>query len=130
MTDPISDMLTRIRNGLLVNKKDVIVPCSNLKKDISKVLVEEGYLHNVELLEDGIKKNLKVTLRYNSDGKKVITKIERVSKPSRRVYVNKDSIPRISGGMGITVLSTSKGIMTGANARSMGIGGEILCKVI
>lgn len=130
MTDPISDMLTRIRNGLLVNKKNVIIPCSNLKKDISKVLVDEGYLQNVELVEDGIKKNLKVTLRYDDNGVKAITKIQRVSKPSRRVYVNKDSIPRISGGMGISILSTSKGIMTGANARNIGVGGEILCTVI
>lgn len=130
MTDPISDMLTRIRNGLLVNKKDVLIPCSNIKKDISKVLVEEGYLQNVEIVEDGIKKNLKVSLRYDNNGDRAITKIERVSKPSRRVYVNKNSIPRISGGMGIAILSTSKGIMTGTSARGMGIGGEILCTVI
>lgn len=130
MTDPISDMLTRIRNGLLVNKKDVLIPCSNIKKDISEVLVEEGYLQNVEIVEDGVKKNLKVSLRYDDNGDKAITKIERVSKPSRRVYVNKNSIPRISGGMGIAILSTSKGIMTGTNARGMGIGGEILCTVI
>ncbi|NIP30687.1 MAG: 30S ribosomal protein S8 [Candidatus Dadabacteria bacterium] len=130
MTDTIADMLTRIRNALLAGHKEVLIPSSNIKNEIIRVLKEEGYVEGYDFTQDGIKKNIKVKLKYSENGNKAITKIQRVSKPSRRVYVNKNNIPRISGGMGIAILSTSKGIMTGTNARSTGIGGEIICTVV
>lgn len=130
MTDTIADMLTRIRNGLLANHKEVVIPSSNIKTEIARVLKEEGYIADYETIQDGIKKNIKVVLKYTDKGEKAIRTIKRVSKPSRKVYVNKNSIPRISGGMGIAILSTSKGIMTGTNARVSGIGGEVLCTVV
>lgn len=130
MTDTISDMLTRIRNALLANHKEVIIPSSNIKIDIAKVLKEEGYITDFNIIEDGVKKSIKIVLKYGDKGIKAITKIKRVSKPSRKVYVGKNNIPRISGGMGITILSTSKGIMTGTDARTKGIGGEVICTVV
>lgn len=130
MTDTISDMLTRIRNGHLARKKEILIPSSKLKKALSKVLQEEGYIQSVEEIENGIKKDLKIKLKYDQSGMKAISEIKRVSKPSRRVYVNKNSIPRTRSGMGITILSTSRGLMTGTDARTKGIGGEILCTVV
>lgn len=130
MTDTISDMLTRIRNGHMAGKREVLIPSSKMKIAIAKVLQEEGYIQAVEEVADGIKKSLKVQLKYNDSGIKAIRQIKRVSKPSRRVYVNKNSIPRTTSGMGITILSTSRGIMTGTDARTKGIGGEILCTVV
>ena len=129
MTDPIADMLSRIRNAIIAKHKEVIVPHSILKNHIANVLKEEGYLNNVEIIENGIKKDIKIKIKYAGNGTPVINAIKRTSKPSRRVYVNKHHIPRVKAGMGISILSTSKGIMTGTNARKLGVGGEIICTV-
>jgi len=130
MTDPIADMLSRIRNAIIANHNEVEIPHSIIKSHIANVLKEEGYVEEVEDTENGIIKSLKLQLKYTDNGQPVINEIKRVSKPSRRVYVNKHQIPRVKAGMGISILSTSKGIMTGTNARKIGVGGEIICTVI
>ncbi len=130
MTDPIADMLTRIRNAIMAKHKELMVPYSKLKVEIVKLLKEEGYISDFNIIEEGIKKGIRIELKYLDDGTPVITEIKRVSKPGRRVYVRKDQIPRVRAGMGISVLSTSKGIMTGAKARMEGVGGELLCTIV
>ena len=130
MTDPIADMLTRIRNAFMVGHDQVEIPGSVIKGEIARVLAEEGYVESYEITEEGVKKTITVKLKYGPDGKAAVEEIKRISKPSRRVYVGKDDIPRVRGGMGISILSTSSGIMTGVAARSQRIGGEILCTVI
>lgn len=130
MTDPIADMLTRIRNAFMVGHNRVEIPGSIIKGEIARVLTEEGYVESYKITEEGVKKTITIKLKYGPDGKAAIEEIKRISKPSRRVYVDKDNIPRVRGGMGISILSTSSGIMTGVAARSRKIGGEILCTVI
>ena len=130
MTDPIADMLTRIRNAFMAGHDQVRIPGSGIKGEIARVLAEEGYVESYEVTEEGVKKTITIRLKYSSDGKAAIEEIKRISKPSRRVYVGKDDIPRVRGGMGISILSTSSGIMTGVAARNQKIGGEILCTVI
>lgn len=130
MTDPIADMLSRIRNAIIANHEEVEIPHSIIKSHIANVLKDEGYVIEVKNTESGVKKSLKLQLKYTDNGQPVINEIKRVSKPSRRVYVNKNQIPRVKAGMGISILSTSKGIMTGTNARKIGVGGEIICTVI
>ena len=129
MTDPIADMLTRIRNALVARHNSVGVPSSRIKTDIAKVLQEEGYIANYSVLGEGIKKQIKIELKYTPDGESVIKKIERVSRPGRRVYMKKDEIPRIRGGLGISILSTPKGVISGTQARRIGVGGELICTV-
>jgi small subunit ribosomal protein S8 len=129
MTDPIADMLTRIRNAVKAHFDYVDIPASSIKIDISRVLKEEGYINDFKLIEDGIKKTIKIELKYTPAKESIITEIRRVSKPGRRVYVSKKEIPRIRGGLGIYILSTSKGIMTGIHARRSGIGGELICSI-
>lgn len=129
VTDPIADMLTRIRNGIRARHQRVDMPASNLKVGIAAILKEEGYVGAYRTSEEGKKRTLRVTLRYGDGGESVITTIERVSKPGRRVYASTDEIPRVMGGMGITILTTSKGLMTGKKARKAGLGGEVLCNV-
>ncbi len=130
MTDPIADMLSRIRNALLAGHDRVEIPGSGIKTEIVRVLAEEGFIQDYSVAEHGAKKTINVRLKYGADGKAGIDEIKRVSKPSRRVYAGGKDIPRIRGGMGISILSTSKGIMTGVNARAQNIGGEVLCTVI
>jgi small subunit ribosomal protein S8 len=130
MTDPIADMLTRIRNALIAKHKSVIVPSSSIKVEIVSVLRDEGYIMDYKLIEDGLKKMISIELKYTDDYISVIREIRRVSKPGRRIYVKKDEIPRVMGGLGISILSTSKGIVTGLKARSSGVGGEIICTVV
>lgn len=130
MTDPIADMLTRIRNAFIAGHNHVEIPGSVIKGEIARVLTEEGYVESYKITEEGVKKTINIRLKYGPDGKAAIDEIKRISKPSRRVYVGKDDIPRVRGGMGISILSTSGGIMTGVAARSEKIGGEILCTVI
>ena len=130
MTDPIADMLTRIRNAFMVGHNRVEIPGSTIKGEIARVLTEEGYVESYKITEEGVKKTITIKLKYGLGGKAAIEEIKRISKPSRRVYVGKDNIPRVRGGMGISILSTSNGIMTGIAARSKRIGGEILCTVI
>ncbi len=134
INDPIADMLTRIRNGLMSNHTVVAMPSSNLKAEIARILREEGYIEGYEVAEDNkpSHKTLRVRLKYVGERRTkrpVITEIRRVSKPGRRVYTQKREIPWVLSGMGISILSTPKGVMTGQSARKNGVGGEILCKV-
>jgi len=134
INDPIADMLTRIRNGLMSNHTVVAMPSSNLKAEIARILREEGYIEDYEVAEDKkpSHKTLRVRLKYVGERRTkrpVITEIRRVSKPGRRVYTQKREIPWVLSGMGISILSTPKGVMTGQSARKNGVGGEILCKV-
>jgi len=122
-------MLTRVRNALTAGKLEVIVPKSNIKIEIARILKEEGYVANYRVATDNNKKTLKVYLKYRPDNRPVITRLTRVSKPGRRVYVDAQRIPRVIGGMGVSVLTTSKGVMTGRQAKGLGIGGEVLCTV-
>ena len=129
ITDPIADMLTRIRNAMSSRHPKVDVPGSKLKVEIARILKEEGYILNFKLAEEGVKKVIKIYLKYTPGNEPVISKIERVSRPGCRVYVGSTDIPRILGGMGINILTTPKGVMTGSQARKQGLGGEILCQI-
>ena len=129
-TDPIADMLTRIRNGLRARHQRVEMPASKLKVEIARILKEEGYITNYKASEEGKKKVLRVFLRYGTNGESVISSLERVSKPGRRVYVAAREVPRVMGGLGVSILTTPRGVMTGKSARKAGIGGEVLCSVV
>lgn len=129
MTDPIADMLTRIRNGMSVKKRWVDVPTSNMKKRIAFVLREERYIDNFMFIENGVHSSIRIFLKYDYRENAVITAITRVSTPGRRVYVASDKIPRVLDGLGISILSTSKGVISNKAAKRLGVGGEILCKV-
>lgn len=129
VTDPIADMLTRIRNGIRARHQRVDMPASSVKVGIAAILKEEGYIGGYKTSEEGKKRLLRVTLRYGADGENTISTIERVSKPGRRVYASVNEIPYVMGGMGITILTTPKGLMTGKKARKAGLGGEVLCNV-
>ncbi|MDD9879529.1 MAG: 30S ribosomal protein S8 [Candidatus Marinimicrobia bacterium] len=129
MTDPIADMLTRIRNGMAVDKRFVDIPSSNLKKRIAFVLKEEKYIEDFMFVQNGVKASIRVFLKYDHKGGAVISGIERVSKPGRRVYVGGHEIPRVLDGLGISILSTSRGVVSNKAAKRMGIGGEVLCNI-
>jgi small subunit ribosomal protein S8 len=134
MTDPIADMLTRIRNSMMSGQAMTAMPCSKIKVEIAKILKDEGYLENYEVAdsENLSVKTLRLKIKYfgeRRERKPVITGIERVSRPGRRVYTKKQDIPWVLSGIGVAILSTPKGIMTGQRARQLGVGGEILCKV-
>jgi len=129
MTDPVADFLTRIRNGNMVMHESVEVPSSRLKLGIAEILKLEGYIKDYEYIEDGKQGIIRVYLKYGPSKKKVITGIKRISKPGLRVYVKKDEIPRVLGGLGTAVISTSKGLMTDKNARREGLGGEVICYI-
>jgi small subunit ribosomal protein S8 len=129
MTDVIADMLTRIRNANDAGHPEVIIPCSNIKKEIARTLKEEGYIQDFEILEDNKQGNIKIYLKYGPNKKKVITGIKRISKPGLRIYAGKDEIPKVMGGLGTVIMSTSKGIMTDKQARKEKIGGEVICYV-
>ncbi len=129
VSDPVADMLTRIRNGLSARHQRVDMPSSKLKIEIARVLKEEGYVSNYKVAEEGKKKTLRVFLRYRTDGLGVISKLDRVSKPGRRVYVAAREVPRVLGGLGVNILTTPQGVMTGKAARRAKVGGEILCNV-
>ncbi len=129
MTDPIADMLTRIRNGNMVNHENVDVPGSREKLAIARILKDEGFVRDCQWIDDGKQGVIRVYLKYGPAREKVITGLRRISKPGLRVYVKKDQLPRVLGGLGIAIISTSKGLMTDKEARSQGVGGEILCYV-
>ena len=129
MTDPVADMLTRIRNGVRARLLKVDVPASRLKGDIARILKNEGYIANFKVVEDPRQGNIRVFLKYGPGWEKVITDLQRVSRPGCRIYCGKTEIPRVYGGLGINILSTSHGVMTGREAASTGVGGEILCNV-
>ncbi len=129
MTDPIADMLTRIRNASSAKHAKVTIPSSNVKKAIAGILMEEGYIKEVQLIEDDKQGLIEITLKYSEDNTKVISGIKRISKPGLRIYASKDEIPKVLNGLGIAIISTSKGIMTDKNARKTNVGGEVLCYV-
>jgi small subunit ribosomal protein S8 len=128
MSDPIADMLVRIRNAQLVGHTEVAMPASKLKASIAQVLKDEGYIEDFALREAGAKKELRIGLKYYA-GRPVIERLERVSKPGLRVYRGRDDIPRVMNGLGVAILSTSRGVMTDRKARADGVGGEVLCIV-
>ena len=128
-SDPIADMLTRIRNSLMARHEKVDIPASKLKAELARILKEEGYIQGYKTIEEGPQGVIRLFLRKSTDGTQVILGIQRVSKPGRRIYVNKDQIPRVQGGLGINILSTSRGLMTGRQAIRVGVGGEILANV-
>ena len=128
-SDPIADMLTRIRNGMAARLRKVDIPGSKVKVELARILKQEGYVANYRVANDNKKQVLKVYLKYRPDRSPVITRLTRVSKPSRRVYVDSKNIPRVIGGMGVCILTTSRGVMTGRQARRRGVGGEVLCTV-
>lgn len=129
MNDPISDMLTRLRNASMVHAKEAVMPHSKMKFAIAKILQSEGYLSGVETLNDGAKTMLRVTLAYNTHGEPAISSLTRMSKPSRRVYVKADDLGSVRSGMGCAILSTPNGIMTNREARKRRLGGEVICEV-
>jgi small subunit ribosomal protein S8 len=127
MSDPIADMLTRIRNANVAKHDIVEVPASKMKKAISEILLNEGYIKGYEIIEDGIKSNIRVTLKYGKDkNEKVISGLKKISKPGLRVYADIENLPRVLGGLGTAIISTSKGVITDKDARKLGVGGEVI----
>ena len=129
ISDTIADMLTRIRNAGSAKHESVDIPASSIKKEIAYILLREGYIKDVQILDDNSQGNIRVILKYTANKKNVITGIKRISKPGLRVYVNKDDLPKVLGGLGIAIISTSHGIMTDKSARKEGVGGEVLAFV-
>jgi small subunit ribosomal protein S8 len=129
ISDPIADMLTRIRNANIVKHEVVDIPASNIKKAIAQILLDEGYIKSFDIIDDGKQGVIRVALKYSGNKQKVITGLKRISKPGLRVYARKEQIPKVLGGLGIAIISTSTGIMTDKNARLNGVGGEVLCYV-
>ncbi|MBI5885650.1 MAG: 30S ribosomal protein S8 [Deltaproteobacteria bacterium] len=127
MTDPIADLLTRIRNAVQAKKRDVVLPASSVKHDIAKILKEEGYIKDVSLIKEDKRSYLKLQLKYTAAKKGVITGIKRISKPGLRKYAGADELPTVLNGVGVAIISTSKGIMTDRKARELGVGGEVIC---
>lgn len=126
ITDAIADMLTRVRNAGSAKHESVDIPASNIKKDIARILLDEGFVKNYELIEDGKQGLIRIVLKYTGNKQNVISGVKRISKPGLRVYANKDELPKVLGGLGVAVISTSKGIMTDKKARAEGVGGEVL----
>ena len=129
MTDPIADMLTRIRNANVVKHETVDVPASNMKKELSRILLEEGFIRGYEVIEDGKQGIIRIQLKYGQTGERVISGLKRISKPGMRVYADKHDVPRVLNGLGISIISTSKGILTDKQARKENVGGEVICYV-
>jgi small subunit ribosomal protein S8 len=128
-SDPIADMLTRIRNAQMARHPKVDVPASGLKMEIARILKEEGYIVNFKLAEDGAKRSIRIYLKYTPGNMPVISRIERVSRPGCRSYVGSREVPRVLGGLGINILTTPRGVMTGSAARRENVGGEVLCQL-
>jgi small subunit ribosomal protein S8 len=129
MTDPIADMLTRIRNAIMVNKETVEIPSSNMKKAIADIMLNEGYVSDVKVVENGFNGTLVVTLKYVGKKKSVINGLQRVSKPGLRTYAGVEKMPKVMDGLGIAIVSTNKGIMTDKQAKAANVGGEVLCYI-
>ena len=129
MTDPIADMLTRIRNANVVKHETVDVPASNMKKELSRILLEEGFIRGYDVIEDGKQGIIRIQLKYGQTGERVISGLKRISKPGMRVYTNAYEIPKVLNGLGISIISTSKGILTDKQARKENVGGEVICYV-
>ena len=129
MTDPVADMLTRIRNANTAGHADVEIPASKIKKNIAEILLKEGYIKGYEVVENPPQDIIKIQMKYGPDKAKVITGIKRISKPGLKVYAKKDEVPKVLGGLGIAIISTSSGLITDKQARELGVGGEIICYV-
>ena len=129
MTDPIADMLTRIRNANVVKHETVDVPASNMKKELARILLEEGFISGYDVIEDGKQGIIRIQLKYGQTGERVISGLKRISKPGMRVYADKHEVPRVLNGLGISIISTSKGILTDKQARKENVGGEVICYV-
>lgn len=129
MSDPIADMLTRIRNASSVKHETVEVPASKMKKEIARILLEEGYIRGYDVIEDTKQGMIKIQLKYAGNGQRVITGLKKISKPGMRVYADRQSVPRVYNGIGISIISTSKGVLTDRQAREKGVGGEVICYV-
>ena len=129
VNDPIADMLTRIRNAQVAKHDSVTMPASNMKKSIAKLLQEEGYIKSYEFIDDGLQGEIKITLKYLDKKQPVIVGLKRISKPGLRVYASCEDLPKVLGGLGVAIISTSKGVMTDRMARKENLGGEVLCYV-
>ena len=134
MTDPIADMLTRIRNGVNAKQAKIDMPASKLKAEVARILVDEGYIHGFKVLDEKTehgspRKAIRLFLKYGPHGERVITGVQRVSRPGRRVYFGRDDVPTVLGGLGTSILTTSRGVMSGREAVKAGVGGEVLCNV-
>lgn len=129
MTDPIADMLTRIRNAYRSNKDHVDIPASQIKAQIARIMLESGYVSNIKFIDDALQGSIRVYIKYNEGRKSAIEGIRRISMPSCRVYVTRDKLPRVMGGFGTAIVSTSQGVMTEKEARKHGVGGEVLCHI-
>ena len=129
MTDPIADMLTRIRNANSVGHASVEIPASKMKKAIVQILLDEGYIESYEVIDENVQGTIKVTLKYGANNEKVISGIKKISKPGLKVYAKANEVPKVLGGLGIAIISTSKGIVSDKEARKLGVGGEVICYV-
>lgn len=129
MTDPIADMLTRVRNANTAKHENVDVPASNIKKEIARILLEEGFIKGYDVIEDGKQGLIRLQLKYGKAGERVISGLKRISKPGMRVYADSNSLPKVLNGLGISIISTSKGILTDKQARELGVGGEVICYI-
>ena len=129
MNDPIADMMTRIRNALIARHDTVTLPASNMKKAIAKIMLEEGYIKSVDYIDDGVQGQIKIVLKYVENKQSVINGLKRISTPGLRVYARTDELPKVLGGLGIAIVSTSKGVMTDKEARKAGVGGEVLAYI-
>ena len=129
MNDPIADMLTSVRNALTARHDSVTLPASNMKKAIAKIMLDEGYIKAADFIDDGLQGQIKISLKYTDGKQSVINGLKRISKPGLRVYARNDEIPKVLGGLGVAILSTSKGVMTDKEARAAGVGGEVLAYI-
>lgn len=129
MTDTIADMLTRIRNALIAKHDNVEVPASTMKKAIAQILLDEGYIKSFDVVEDGVRKTIRIQLKYGANKQRVIVGLKRISRPGLRVYARKDEVPKVLGGLGVAILSTSRGVVTDREARKLGVGGEVLAYI-
>lgn len=129
ISDPIADMLTRLRNAVMARHSTVVMPSSKMKEAIAAILKSEGFIQEFEVMQDGVKKTLRIQLKYTTDRQSVVTGLKRISRPGRRVYAGRDDIPLVLSGMGVAIMSTPKGVMTGKDARRQGVGGEVLAYV-
>lgn len=129
VTDPIADMLTRIRNALVARHETVDIPTSNMKKSLAQILLNEGFIKGVEIIDNGVQGTIRVTLKYGANKERVISGLRRISTPGKRVYAKNEELPKVLGGMGIAIISTSKGVMTDKEARKAGVGGEVLAYI-
>ncbi len=129
MTDPIADMLTRIRNAVMVNKREVSIPSSTMKVEIAKILKNEGYIQNFKVIDDNKQGILNLSLKYSQNRENAISGLKKISLPGRRIYCQADDVPKVMGGLGIAIISTSRGILTGKQCEDLGVGGEIICYI-